>query len=154
MRTRVIGVIGGSTCSAEVARQAERVGELIASRGAYLICGGLFGVMEAACRGAKAQEGTTIGVLPGSDKSAANQFVDIALPTGLGLARNLIIVRSSDAVIAIDGSYGTLSEISFCLQLGVPLVGLGTWDVDPKIIRAETPEAAVDRAFEALDEDE
>jgi len=145
----VIGVIGGGRCSAEIARLAETVGALLAERRATLICGGLGGVMEAACRGARAKGGATIGILPGFDKSEANPYVDIAVPTGMADARNIIIVRSSDAVIAIDGEYGTLAEISFCLKFKVPVVGLRSWAVAPEIVSADSPEDAVNKALSA-----
>jgi len=150
MSKRILGVIGGGTCSPEIARIAEEVGERIAEKGGVLICGGLFGVMEAACRGAKSKGGTTIGILPGQDKSEANSFVDIPITTGMGEARNIIIVRSAAAVIAIGGEHGTLSEIAFCLKFKVPLVGIKTWDFDPAIVHVDTPGKAVDKAFEMI----
>ncbi|MFQ5705914.1 MAG: TIGR00725 family protein [bacterium] len=149
MQHKIIGVIGGSDCTAETERLAEEVGALIAQKNAVLICGGLGGVMAAACRGAKKHGGTTIGILPGKDKTQANPFVDIAIVTGMSDARNVIIIRSSQAVIAIDGSYGTLSEISFCLKFKVPVIGLQTWEVDPGIVRAENARDAVNLAFDA-----
>lgn len=106
---------------------AEQVGALLAMRGVGVVCGGLGGVMEAACRGARNNGGLTIGLLPGTDRSAANPFVEIAIPTGLGEARNVLVVRAAMAVIAIGGSYGTLSEIAFALKIGTPVVGLATW---------------------------
>jgi uncharacterized protein (TIGR00725 family) len=108
-----------------------------------VVCGGLGGVMEAACRGAKDAGGTTVGILPGLDRTAANQFVDVAIPTGLGEARNALVVRAADAVIAIDGGYGTLSEIALALKAGKRVVGLGTWDVEG-VDAVDSPEAAVD----------
>ena len=145
-----IGVIGASRCSAEVAQLAERVGREIARRGAFLVCGGLGGVMEAAARGAKSQGGITIGILPGDDPEQANPYIDIPIVTGIGFARNIIVVKTSDVVVAVDGSYGTLSEIAYCLNLGVPLVGLSTWEVDDSIVRAQSPEEAVELAFSLL----
>ncbi|UCG42751.1 MAG: TIGR00725 family protein [candidate division WOR-3 bacterium] len=144
-----IGVIGGSECATEVAQLAERVGAGIAERGGVLVCGGLAGVMEAACRGAKQAGGTTIGILPGHERAAANEHVDIAIATGLGEARNLSIIRTADRLIAIDGSHGTLSEIGFALRVGKRVVGLQTWDI-AGVIRAESPEQALDLAFEGL----
>lgn len=108
-----------------------------------LVCGGLEGVMEAACRGAKEAGGTTIGILPGTDRGAANPFVDVAVPTGLGEARNALVVRAADALVAVGGGYGTLSEIALALKAGKPVVGLGTWDVDG-VEAADSPEAAVE----------
>jgi uncharacterized protein (TIGR00725 family) len=95
-----------------------------------IVCGGLGGVMEAACRGAKDAGGTTIGILPGADRAAANPFVDVAIPTGLGEARNALVVRAADAVIAVGGGYGTLSEVALALKAGKRVVGVGTWDID------------------------
>jgi len=152
-----IGVIGGSDVSSKVAKVAEAVGREIARRGAVLVCGGLGGVMEAACRGACAEEGLTIGILPGEDRRAANQYVKIPIATGLGYARNLAVVRSCRAVIALDGSYGTLSEIAYALQAGTPVVGLGTWQLSKKgrsaggIIAADDPADAVSQAMELID---
>ena len=148
MKQKMIGVIGGGQCSPDIELIAEEVGSLIAKKGAVLICGGLSGVMEAACRGAKKSNGTTIGVLPGNRKTEANLFIDIPIVTGMADARNIIIVRSSDAVIAIDGKYGTLSEISFCLVYNVPVIGLKTWNVDPAIIQANNANEAVKKAFD------
>jgi len=145
-----IGVIGGSTCSEQIARLAEEVGREIANANAVLVCGGRGGVMEAACRGAKSAGGMTIGILPGDDREQANVFVDVAIVTGMGVARNALVVKSSQAVIAIDGKYGTLSEIAFCLQLGIPVVGLQTWEVAPEIITARTPAQAVKLALQAV----
>jgi len=125
---------------------AAEVGRLVAERGAVLVCGGLGGTMESACRGAKEGGGLTVGILPGPDRSAANPFVDVALPTGLGEARNALVVRAADVVIAIGGGYGTLSEIALALKAGKPVVGLGTWDIDGVTV-AEDPETAVAAAL-------
>jgi len=152
-----IGVIGGGDVSPRVAGVAEAVGREIARRGAVLVCGGLGGVMEAACRGAAAEGGITIGILPGEDRRAANPYVRIPIATGLGYARNLAVVRSCQAVIAVDGSYGTLSEIAFALQGGTPVIGLGTWALskggraDSGIIAAAGPADAVAKAIELID---
>jgi uncharacterized protein (TIGR00725 family) len=144
-----IGVIGGSECAARVAQLAEQVGAGIARRGGVLVCGGLTGVMEAACRGAKKAGGTTIGILPGREREEANEHVDIAIATGLGEARNLAIIRTADRLIAIDGSHGTLSEIGFALRMGKRVVGLETWDI-AGVIRAESLEQALELVFEGL----
>jgi uncharacterized protein (TIGR00725 family) len=138
-----IGVIGAGECSDEVYRLAEEVGERIAKAGAILVCGGLGGVMEAASRGAKKQGGITIGILPGIDKNQANPYIDFPIVTGLGEGRNLLVIRNSDAVIALPGEFGTLSEIAFSLKLGKPVIGLSTWDVSEKIIKAKNAEEAV-----------
>jgi uncharacterized protein (TIGR00725 family) len=111
-----------------------------------LVCGGLGGAMEAACRGAKAAGGTTVGILPGSDRAAANPFVDVAVPTGLGQGRNLVIVHAADAVIAVGGGYGTLSEIALALQAGTPVVGLGSWEIEG-VVPVKSPAEAVARAL-------
>lgn len=151
----IIAVIGGSTCPPEVAQQAEEVGRELARRGATLICGGLSGVMEAACKGAKQAGGRTIGVLPGNDPTAANPYVDIPIVTGMGVARNVVIVKTAQAIIAVDGEYGTLSEIAHALSLNIPVVGLDTWALSQKgqpnhaIIAASTAQEAVEKALAA-----
>lgn len=144
---KFIGVIGAGECPAEIADLAYRVGYGIAQQSGVLICGGLGGVMAAACRGAKDGGGLTIGILPGPDRGEANPWVDIPIPTGMSEARNAIIVRASDALIAIAGSYGTLSELGFAFQLGVPVVGLKTLEFDLPIVQAQTPNEAVSEAF-------
>jgi len=149
-----MAVIGAGVASPDEERAAEAVGRLLAEAGCHLVCGGLGGVMAAACRGAKQAGGRTIGILPGDTRQDANPWVDVAIPTGMGEARNLLVVRASDAVIAIGGEFGTLSEIALALKLGRPVVGLTTWtitseglSVDP-ILRAATPEDAVRLALE------
>jgi uncharacterized protein (TIGR00725 family) len=122
-------VVGPSDASAAELRAAEDVGAALAQAGLIVVTGGLGGVMEAACRGARSRRGRTIGLLPGLDRSEANGWVEIALPTGLGELRNGLIVRSADAVVAVGGGAGTLSEIAFALKLGRPVVGVGTWQV-------------------------
>ena len=119
----------GRDASADELAAAEEAGAAIASAGAVLVCGGLGGVMEAACRGARSEGGTTIGLLPGTDREEANGWVVLALPTGLGEGRNALIVRAADAVVAIGGGFGTLSEIAFALRAGVPVFGVGTWEL-------------------------
>jgi uncharacterized protein (TIGR00725 family) len=121
---------------------AESVGRELAARGAVVVCGGLGGVMEAACRGAKDAGGHTVGVLPGFDRAAANRFVDTAVPTGLGEARNALVVRAADALIAVGGGYGTLSEIALALKAGKRVVGLGSWDIEG-VVAVPSPAAAV-----------
>lgn len=134
---------------------AEDVGRELARRGVTVVCGGLEGVMEAVCRGAKAEGGVTIGILPGNDPAEANPWVDYPVCTGLGYARNVIVVKSGRAVIAIDGAYGTLSEIGHALGDGIPVVGLNTWSLarngqpEGAIILATTPAEAVDKALKA-----
>ena len=148
----LISVIGAGVAPPHTTTQAEAVGRALAERGHTIVCGGLGGVMEAVCRGARDAGGHTIGILPGDDPSSANPHVEFPLPTGLGIARNALVARAGSAVIAIDGSYGTLSEIAFALKFGKPVVVLGTWPLqdttgtDP-IVRAATPTEAVDLAL-------
>lgn len=144
----IIGVIGAANASEKEERTSEEVGVLIAKGNCFLLCGGMGGVMEAACRGAKSAGGTTIGILPGPEASLGNRFIDIPIVTGMGEARNVVVAKSSHSIIAIGGSFGTLSEISFALKSGIPVIGLDTWDVSEEIIKCETPEEAVRTAFE------
>ena len=141
-----MAVVGPGAASAEQEATAEEVGRLLARRGAVVVCGGLGGVMEAACRGASREGGTTVGLLPGLDRGAANPFVSVAVATGLGEARNALVVRAADALIAVGGAYGTLSEIALALKAGKPVIGLGTWEIDG-VERVEGPEAAVNMAL-------
>ncbi|MBW2221430.1 MAG: TIGR00725 family protein [Deltaproteobacteria bacterium] len=145
-----IGGIGAGQCSLEIERLAEEVGREIAKKKALLICGGLGGVMEASARGAKQEGGVTIGILPGFSFEDANPFIDIPIVTGLSHARNVLVVRSSQAIIAVEGGYGTLSEIGIALKLRKPVVGLRTWDVSKKIVTVETPEDAVKKAISLI----
>lgn len=155
-KLKFIGVIGGGEVSSQVASIAEEVGHEIARQGAVLVCGGLGGVMEAACRGASREGGLTIGILPGDNRLAANPYVSIPIVTGIGHARNVAVVRSSQAIITINGSYGTLSEIGHALQNGIPVIGLNTWSlsidgrVDDSIIPADSPKDAVNKAMELV----
>jgi uncharacterized protein (TIGR00725 family) len=152
-----IGVLGPHTTTPEQYQLGIEVGRCIAQAGATLFCGGLGGMMRAAAEGAKSAGGQTVGILPGTDKSAANEFIDIAIPTDLGAYRNALLVRSCDAVIAIHGAYGTLSEIAFALRIKIPVVGLNTWEVhrdgepDPGIHIASTAEEAVTLAIKLAD---
>ena len=152
-----MAVVGPGEGSAGDLASAEAVGHALATRGAVVVCGGLGGAMEAACRGAKRGGGTTVGILPGSDRGAANDYVDVAVPTGLAEGRNALVVRAADAVIALAGAYGTLSEIALALRAGTPVVGLRTWELsregkpDESILRAATPEEAVDLALTAAE---
>jgi uncharacterized protein (TIGR00725 family) len=127
MRHLLVAVIGAAVCSPAQAEVAETVGRVLAEGGATLLCGGRGGVMEAACRGARSVGGLTVGILPGDNPETANPYVDIAIATGLGEARNAIVARTAQAVVAIGGRYGTLSEIAFALKRGLPVVGLNTW---------------------------
>jgi uncharacterized protein (TIGR00725 family) len=144
---KIIAVFGGSECSLEVYQLAEEVGRLLAERGALVICGGLSGVMEAVCKGASESGGTTIGILPGDDIHSANQYVKIPVATGMGIGRNTIIARSADACIAINGKYGTLSEIAFALQLEKTVVTLDSWDNIAGTISAPNPQEAIELIF-------
>ena len=152
-KPKFIAVIGASQSTKEEAKLAEAVGRELARRGATLVCGGMGGVMEAACRGAQAEGGLTIGILPGDSRQAANRYVQIPIVTGIGYARNVAVVKSAQAVIAIGGSYGTLSEISHALQSGIPVIGLNTWSLsrdneqDKSIILAQNPSEAVNKAL-------
>ncbi len=151
-----IAVIGGAQASKRELGLAEEVGREVAKRGATLVCGGLGGVMEAACRGAASEGGVTIGILPGESRSSANKYVQFPIVTSIGYARNVAVVKSAQAVIAVGGNYGTLSEIGHALQSGIPIIGLGTWSLlrnkkpDKAIIPAQTPVEAVKKALELI----
>ena len=144
-----IAVIGGSKPGRQAADSAFEVGRLLARAGAVVVCGGLGGVMEAACRGARKEGGFAIGILPGGSPAEANPWVDVPIATGLGYTRNALVVMNADAVIAVDGEYGTLSEIAYGKIHGKKVVGLGTWDVKGIIIAA-TADEAVRMALEGL----
>ena len=143
----IISVIGAGTCTKEVSSVAEEVGKCIAENGATLVTGGLGGVMEAASKGAKEAGGLTVGILPGSDRGEANPYVDIPVVTGLSHARNIIVVRTGDAVIAVAGEYGTLSEIALALKIGKPVLGINTWEDIDGVISVSSAEEAVKRAI-------
>lgn len=165
----VIGSGGGDALSPQIAKIANEVGREIAKRGAVLICGGLGGVMAEAAKGAKENGGLTIGILPGEDPGSANPFIDITLPTGLGFARNILVAYSGDAVIAVSGRLGTLSEISYAILKKKPVIGIHTWNLEQlsgrmpsreaqayrdSIIRCENAKEAVDRAFVIIENKE
>jgi uncharacterized protein (TIGR00725 family) len=147
-----VAVSGGGEAGEETCQVAEEVGRELARRGAVVLTGGLGGVMAAASRGAKAERGTTVAILPGDDRDDANPWVDVALPTGMGEGRNVLLVRAADAVIAVAGEFGTLSEIALALRLGKPVVGLGTWgllrDGEPvdAVVAAASPAEAAEKA--------
>jgi uncharacterized protein (TIGR00725 family) len=124
-----VAVVGGGRASDDECRVAEEVGRLLAGHGVVVVCGGLDGVMAAACRGAKTAGGTTVGILPGTDRAGANEWVDIAVATGMGEGRNALVARTADAMIAIGGEFGTLSEIALALRAGKAVVGIGTWEL-------------------------
>jgi uncharacterized protein (TIGR00725 family) len=162
----VIGSGNGDVLSPEIAKIANEVGREIAMRGAVLICGGLGGVMAEAAKGAKENGGLTIGILPGEDPGSANPFIDITLPTGLGFARNVLVAYSGDAIIAVSGRLGTLSEISYALLKKKPVIGIHSWNLEQLsgrmpsferqvyrdgIIRCESAKDAVDKAFAIIE---
>jgi uncharacterized protein (TIGR00725 family) len=148
-----IAVVGPGQATAEQEADGEAAGRNLAEAGAVVVCGGLGGVMEAACRGAHAAGGVTVGILPGADRAAANPWVSVAVATGLGEARNALVVRAADAVVAVGGEFGTLSEIALALKAGKPVIGVGTWDLgrepDP-VTRARTGAEAARLALAAV----
>lgn len=148
--TKIIAVIGGQRAGKAALRQAEEVGRLIARAGAVLVTGGLSGVMEAASRGAHAEGGITLGILPHDGKEHANEYVNVPVATGLGIGRNVIIARTADGVVAVGGEYGTLSEIAFSLQLGKPVAGIGSWDIKG-MMSARDAKDAVSKVLKALE---
>lgn len=153
METLYIGVIGaGNGLDESQAATAREVGRLLGQRGAVVVCGGLGGVMEEAAAGARAAGGLVVGILPGSSRAGANPHLSVVIPTGLGEARNALIARASDVLIAVGGEYGTLSEIALALKIGKPVVGIGTWELAKQgrsvdaIVEAQTAEEAVEKA--------
>ena len=157
----IISVIGSSKpLHDEHVELAENVGKELAKRGVMVVCGGLNGIMEVVCRGAKSEGGTTIGILPGRDTKDANSYVDIPIVTTMGFSRNVIVVNTGEAVIAVGGAYGTLSEIGHALGDGIPVIGLKTWPltttgdgkpIDGAIVQAVSPVDAVEKAIAAAD---
>lgn len=149
-----VAVIGGANAGDEDRSRAEAIGAALARAGATVVCGGLGGVMEAACRGAKTEGGLTVGILPGNDRAAANPWVDVAIPTGLGETRNALVVQAADVIVAVGGEYGTLSEIALALRAGKPVIGVATWTmIDPsgavatEIVAAPDPGQAAELAL-------
>jgi len=148
-----VAVVGSGTASPELAALARAVGRAVASAGAVVVCGGLGGVMAAACEGAKEVGGLTVGIVPGTDRHDAAASVDVVVATGMGEARNVIVVHSADAVVAVGGEFGTLSEIALALRAGIPVVGLRTWELRRDgqpvfgVIAAEDPVEAVETAL-------
>jgi len=145
-----IGVIGAGKCSKGMYALSEEVGSLVGKNGWILICGGLGGVMEGAAKGCYNAGGITVGILPEKDKTAANPFINLPIPTAMGEGRNLLVVRASDIIIAISGGYGTLSEIALALKIGRPLIGLKTWPNINGIDYVETPQEAVEKVIHYL----
>ncbi|MDY6893621.1 MAG: TIGR00725 family protein [Chloroflexota bacterium] len=154
----IVSVIGGSRCNRRDAKLAEEVGVELGSRGVIVVCGGLAGVMAAVCKGARSVGGTTVGIIPGSKREDANPYVDIPIVTTIGEARNVIVVCSGQAVIAIGGEYGTLSEIAYARRNKIPVVALNTWTLskdgkqDNSIIIARDAKDAVDKALAAIED--
>jgi hypothetical protein len=142
MRKRVVSVIGGHECKHKVEQLAHNLGKKLAKVVDILVCGGLSGTMKAVAKGFKESGGITIGIIPSYSKRNANSYIDIVIPTGMGLARNILVVKSGDAVVALPGEAGTLSEIAYCLQFGIPVVSLQSWDI-PGVIKVDTVEEAV-----------
>ncbi|HAM02480.1 MAG TPA: TIGR00725 family protein [Acidimicrobiaceae bacterium] len=147
-----VAVVGGGHADEEDCDRAARVGRALAEAGAVVVCGGLGGVMAAACRGARDGGGTSVGILPGADRSVANEYVDVAVTTGMGEGRNILVVRNADAVVAVGGEFGTLSEVALALQAGIPVIGLDTWELSKGgrpargVLEAANPEDAADIA--------
>jgi len=137
-----VAVVGGYECSKKHYKIAQTLGELIAKEGWILVCGGRTGVMEAAAKGAKEKGGLTVGILPSFDAKDANPYIDVKIPTGLGYARNIFVVRAADIIVAVNGKYGTLSEVAFAFNEEKTVIGIDTWDI-PGVIKVKTPQEAV-----------
>jgi uncharacterized protein (TIGR00725 family) len=157
MAFNIIGVIGASRANDELLRLAEELGQEIASRGAAVVCGGMMGVMEAVCKGARAKGGLTIGIIPSDEKTDANQYVQIPIVTGMGVGRNVMLVKTADVVIAVGGEFGTLSEIAHALNIGKTVISLRSWELEkatdrtiPNLVDAESPKEAVDIALDVI----
>ncbi|GAB4267645.1 MAG: TIGR00725 family protein [Deferrisomatales bacterium] len=150
-RATALSLVGAGTAGPDLQRLAYETGRRIAAAGCVLVCGGLGGVMEAACRGAREAGGRTVGILPGIDPGAANPWVEVAVATGMGHARNAVVVQSGRAVVALPGSWGTLSEVALALKVGRPVVGLGAWGHVEGVRTASTPAEAVARALAAAE---
>ncbi|HZT97806.1 MAG TPA: TIGR00725 family protein [Chloroflexota bacterium] len=156
---RMVAVVGGDPCTEEEADFAEALARLLPERGLGVVTGGLGGVMEAACRGAREAGGLTVGILPGANPGAANPFVEVAVPTGMGELRNGLVVRAAEVVVAVGGEYGTLSEIALALKAGKPVIGWRTWNLDRRpqgaqsIIAVTSAEEAAEKVGQALTSD-
>ena len=138
-RQFLVSIIGGHDCDKPTYELAEEIGRTVAREGGVVVCGGLTGTMEAACKGAKSEGGLTVGIIPGEDKEDANPFVDVVIPTGMGYSRNALVAGTGDIIIALPGKYGTLTEIGFALNAKKPVYGFGTWDV-PGVKKIDSPE--------------
>jgi len=152
-----VGVIGSSNAEPELLKLAEEVGAEIARNGAAVVCGGLSGVMEAVCRGARREGGLTIGIIPSDDKRDANQYIQIPIVTGMGMGRNVMLVKTADVLIAVGGEFGTLSEIAHALNIGKKVIGLRTWKLEkaltrniPNLVEVDTPKKAVALALATI----
>lgn len=157
MPFRIVGVVGGSRAEPRVLQLAEEVGREIAKSGAAVVCGGLTGVMEAACKGARSVGGLTIGIIPSDNKADANPYVQIPIVTGMGMGRNVMLVKTADALIAVGGEFGTLSEIAHALNIGKTVIALETWKLDkardrpiPNLVEAASPKEAVKLALDSI----
>ena len=151
-RKPVVAIIGAGKCSKKLRDMAAEAGKYVAEHGGVVVCGGMGGVMEGAARGAHEAGGVTIGVLPTTDRADANEFIQYVIPTGFGEARNAIVVRCADAVLAFPGKYGTLSEMAFALKAGKPLVSVSAWKLGDNIEQVDDPLEAAARAFELAEE--
>jgi len=154
---KIVGVIGSTKADPDILRLAEEVGSEIAKRGAAVVCGGLGGVMEAVCRGARREGGLTIGIIPSDEKNDANPYVQIPIVTGMGMGRNVMLVKTADVIIAVGGEFGTLSEIAHALNIGKKVIGVRTWELEkargrpiPNLIVASDPKQAVDIAMNSI----
>ena len=153
-RKPIVAVIGAGKCSKKLRDMAEKVGRYVAENGGVIVCGGLGGIMEGAARGAKEAGGTTIGILPTENKEDANEFIDFVIPTGFGEARNIMVVRTADAVVAFPGKYGTLSEMAFALLAGKPVISVSAWKLGDEIRQVSDPLEAARLAMELAREPE
>lgn len=151
-RKPVVAIIGASKCSKKLRDMAAEAGRYVAEQGGVVVCGGLGGIMEGAARGAHEAGGTTIGILPSSEKEDANEFIEFVIPTGFGEARNVMVVRAADAVIAFPGKYGTLSEMALALRDKKPVISISAWKLGDEIIQMDDPKEAAAKALEMIKE--
>lgn len=144
----IIAIVGAGKCSKKLRDRAAEVGKYVAEQGGVVVCGGLGGIMEGAARGAKEAGGLTIGILPTENKEDANEYIDVVIPTGFGEARNIMVVRTADAVVAFPGKYGTLSEMAFALHAGKPVISVSAWKLGDEIRHVDSPLEAAKLAME------
>ncbi|RKX25320.1 MAG: TIGR00725 family protein [Candidatus Zixiibacteriota bacterium] len=147
-RKPIIAIIGAGKCSKKLRDQAALVGRYVAEKGAVVVCGGMGGIMKGAARGAKEAGGTTIGILPTDNRDDANEYIDYIIPTGFGEARNILVVRTADAVVAFPGKFGTLSEMAFALKAKKPVISVSAWKLGPDVIQMDDPLEAAEKAME------